>query len=131
MSVLWGYLLWSQYLPIWYGNLPSEIGFVIRRTSNGWRFAALGVVVLCFVIPFALLLGSRGKASARALAIAAVAQLLGVWLERYLLVVPSLSPTGAPPFDLCGVLVALGLLAAFIVTTGRARAEGPVRNRVT
>jgi Ni/Fe-hydrogenase subunit HybB-like protein len=125
MSVLWGYLFWSQYLPIWYGNLPSEIAFILRRTTGGWRTEAAIVVVLCFVVPFALLLGARGKASTRALKIALVAQLLGLWLERHLLVVPSLTPAGAGPFDLCGVLVALGTLGAFVLTTTRPRVAQP------
>jgi Ni/Fe-hydrogenase subunit HybB-like protein len=119
MSVLWGYLFWSQYLPIWYGNLPAEISFVIRRTTGGWRGEAAMVVLLCFAIPFVLLLGSRAKASARALGTAAVAQLLGIWLERHLLVVPSLSPAGAAPFDACGVLVAFGALGAFLLATAK------------
>ena len=118
MSVLWGYLFWSQYLPIWYGNLPTEIAFVIRRATGGWRTEAATVVFLCFVVPFALLLGSRAKASARVLGTAAAAQFVGIWLERHLLVVPSLSPPGASPFDLCGVLVALGILGAFVLATG-------------
>jgi len=122
MSVLWGYLFWSQFLPIWYGNLPSEIAFVLRRMTGAWRFEAALVVLLSFVVPFVLLLGSRGKASARALAVATVAQLLGVWLERHLLVLPSLGLAGAGPFDLCGALVALGTLGAFVLTTARSRA---------
>jgi hypothetical protein len=119
MSVLWGYLFWSQYLPIWYGNLPSEITFVIRRTTAGWRAEAAIVVLLCFAVPFVTLLSSRAKASARALGTAAVAQLAGIWLERHLLVVPSLSPAGAAPFDACGVLIALGALGAFLLTTAK------------
>jgi Ni/Fe-hydrogenase subunit HybB-like protein len=122
MSILWGYLLWSQYLPIWYGNLPTETAFIIRRTTHGWRIEAGLVVLLCFVVPFVLLVGSRGKSSARALGIAVVCQLLGIWLERHLLVAPSLSPPGASPFDLCGVLVALGILGAFVLATGKSRA---------
>jgi Ni/Fe-hydrogenase subunit HybB-like protein len=118
MSVLWGYFFWSQYLPIWYGNLPTEIAFVIRRATGGWRTEAATVVFLCFVVPFALLLGSRAKASARVLGTAAAAQFVGIWLERHLLVVPSLSPSGAAPFDLCGVLIALGTLGAFVLATG-------------
>jgi Ni/Fe-hydrogenase subunit HybB-like protein len=118
MSVLWGYFFWSQYLPIWYGNLPTEIAFIIRRTTGGWRTEAAIIVFLCFVVPFALLLGSRARASARILGTAAAAQFVGIWLERHLLVVPSLSPSGVAPFDLCGVLVALGTFGAFVLATG-------------
>jgi Ni/Fe-hydrogenase subunit HybB-like protein len=123
MSILWGYLLWSQYLPIWYGNLPTETAFIIRRTTRGWRIEAMLVVLLCFLIPFVLLVGSKGKSSARALGIAVVSQLVGIWLERHLLVAPSLSPAGASPFDLCGVLVGLGILGAFVLATGKSHAS--------
>ena len=39
--------------------------------------------------------------------------------ERHLLVVPSLSPAGAAPFDACGVLVAFGALGAFLLATAK------------
>lgn len=120
MSVLWGYLFWSQYLPIWYANLPPEIAFVLRRSAGGWGIEAGLVALFCFAIPFALLLGERGKTSARALGAAAGSQLLGLWLERHLLVVPSLSPESTSPLDLRGALIALGMLAAFLLTTAKA-----------
>jgi Ni/Fe-hydrogenase subunit HybB-like protein len=126
LSVLWGYLFWSQFFTIWYGNLPSEIEFVLRRSHGGWKMESVVVIVLSFVVPFVLLLGPRGKRNPRVLASAAASQLLGLWLERHLLVVPSLSAPGVAPFDLCGALVALGIGAAFLLTTVRTLRAAPM-----
>jgi hypothetical protein len=54
----------------------------------------------------------------RLLAVVAVAQLLGLWLERYLLVVPSFE--GARPLGIPQVLVAMGVLGAFVLAIGGA-----------
>ena len=36
-ALVWMYLLWSQFLVIWYGNLTEEVGYLIRRFEHGWR----------------------------------------------------------------------------------------------
>lgn len=119
LSVFWVYLLWSQYLPIWYGNLPEETGFVLRRTEPPWRAVSLCVVMLTFVVPFAGLMHERVKRNSRALAAFAAAALLGLWLERQLLVLPSLTGQHASPVAASDVLIALGFLAAFVLSVAR------------
>jgi hypothetical protein len=115
LSLLWGYLFWAQFLTTWYANLPSEIGFVLRRMTSPWSLEAVAVVLLCFVVPFSLMLRPRNKSNPRWLGIAAAAQLCGLWLERHLLVVPSLSPTAASPFEVSDLLISLGLAGAFLL----------------
>lgn len=124
-SIFWAYLLWSQYLPIWYGNLPDEVGFVLKRTSAPWRTAAIAVVVLTLVVPFVVLLPERAKRSRAVLAGIAALQLLGLWLERHLLVAPSLLRSGEPALDPRDIAIALGVLAAFVLSIGRAPQEAP------
>src|SRR3990170_2319920 len=56
-SLLWIYLFGSQYLVIWYGNLPNEISFILARTeSDTWKMLAFLTIVLLFVAPFLVLL---------------------------------------------------------------------------
>ncbi len=87
--VFWAYLLFSQYIVIWYGLLPGEQSFVAHRFAP--PFAALArVVFLClFVLPFFGLLGVAPKKRPPILAMFAGIVLIGLWLERLLLVYPS------------------------------------------
>jgi hypothetical protein len=116
LSIFWAYLFWSQYLTTWYANLPDEIGFALRRNVDGWGAIVIAVVALVFAVPFLGLLHPRGRRSPRVLAGVLLAQLLGLWLNCNLLVLPSLSAAGTPPLGLRDVLIALGMLGAFALS---------------
>ncbi|NJD11278.1 MAG: hypothetical protein FIB01_12870 [Gemmatimonadetes bacterium] len=89
-TVFWGYLFFSQYIVIWYGLLPIEQAFVIHRFTEPFKYVAQAVGLLLFVIPFFGLLGVVTKRRPRLLATLASTSLVGLYLERYLLVYPSL-----------------------------------------
>jgi hypothetical protein len=89
-TVFWGYLFFSQYIVIWYGLLPIEQSFVIHRFSAPYKYIAQLVGLCIFVIPFFGLLGVITKRTPKMLATLAGISLLGLYLERYLLVYPSL-----------------------------------------
>lgn len=119
LSIFWAYLFWSQYLTIWYGNLPEEVGFALRRTQGGWGGVVLTAIGLVFTLPFAVLLHPAGRRSRRTLTVLIVLQMLGLWLICQLLIVPSLTPPEASAFDLRTVLVGLGMLGAFSLSVAR------------
>jgi len=116
LSIFWAYLFWSQYLTIWYGNLPEEAGFALRRAEGGWGVIVLCVIGLVFALPFVTLLHPAGRRSARWLAALLVLQLVGLWLDCQLLIIPSLTPVDAPALDLRDLAIALGLLGAFALS---------------
>jgi hypothetical protein len=89
-TIFWGYMFFSQYIVIWYGLLPHEQEFVIHRFVLPFRIIAQLVGVLLFVIPFFGLLGVAPKRTPAIFATFASISLLGLWLERYLIVYPSL-----------------------------------------
>jgi molybdopterin-containing oxidoreductase family membrane subunit len=90
MSLLWGYFVFNERLTTWYGNEPHEMN-VFWSTQTG-EFAPLfwAMVLLNFVIPFPLLT-IRKLRSITATVIASCGVLAGMWLERFLIVVPSLA----------------------------------------
>jgi len=116
LSIFWGYLFWSQYLTIWYGNLPDEVAFALRRDG----FVVLGVVLLVFAVPFLTLLHPKTRSSARALRWILGAQLVGLWLSCQVLVVPSLAPTWTPALEIRDILIALGVYGAGLLSSARA-----------
>ena len=95
MSLLWAYFVTAERLTVWYGNEPSEMA-VFWATQRG-RFAPLyWTMVTCnFVVPALLLPFRRVRTSAAAL-IPAVSVIVGMWLERFLIIVPSLSNKQLP-----------------------------------
>ena len=89
-TVFWAYLFFSQYLVIWYGKLPWEQAWIIRRAEAPWSWLTVLAIILCFVIPFAGLIGRKAKITPWILRVFATVILGGLWLERYLMVVPSI-----------------------------------------
>jgi hypothetical protein len=125
-SIFWMYLFFSQYIVIWYGNLPEETQFFELRLGSQflqdtWYFAAerfsepyvLTSMIAwagCWIIPFWVLLGQAPKRSWYIVGPVAGVMLLGFWLERNVLVWPSLVP--ADGYAWLGP-VQLGIAAGF------------------
>jgi hypothetical protein len=99
-TVFWAYLMFAQFLVIWYGNLPEETYFIFYRLWGPWRPIGAAVFLMVFLIPFVGLLGVKPKRSAPWLLAIALVSLAGIWLERYYEVVPSLNGGAGPAFGL-------------------------------
>jgi hypothetical protein len=89
-TVFWAYLFFSQYLVIWYGKLPWEQAWIIHRAEAPWGGLTVLALILCFVVPFAGLIGRKAKMTPWILRFFCLVILGGLWLERYLMVVPSI-----------------------------------------
>ena len=117
-TVFWTYLMWSQFLVIWYGNMPEETGFVFARLWGPWRPIGAAVGAGVFVIPFAGLLGVAPKKAPLTLALFATISLCSLWLERYLMVLPSITAEAGPVFGLPELAPTLTFLGLFLMTYG-------------
>ncbi len=122
-STLWMYFFWSQYLVIWYGNVPVETKFFLRRFfTDPWRVVAFVVLVAGWVLPFAYLLKRlTGKPPAQhtPLVFISLLGLAAIFLERILLVVPALSATAAFPAGLTEILITAGFFSLFVLSRRR------------
>ncbi|MCA9738167.1 MAG: hypothetical protein R3E98_12555 [Gemmatimonadota bacterium] len=112
-TVFWTYLFWSQYIVIWYGKLPWEQSWVVERSGERWSMVSLAMILLCFVLPFATLIGKRPKMIPGWLAMAASIILVGQWVWQYVMVVPSIHHEGAT-LTIWEPLIALMFLGLFI-----------------
>ena len=119
-SILWMYFFWSQYLVIWYGNVPVETKFFIRRFfQDPWRTLAFVIFIIGWLIPFAYLLKRlTGRPPARhgPLVFVACLALVAIFLERIMLVFPSITTQPGFPFGLSELLITAGFFAFFILS---------------
>lgn len=115
LCILWAYMLWSQYLVIWYGDLPEEARFVHERMHGAWAPVAWTVFAAVFAIPFTVLLSRAVKLRPAALAAVAGLVLAGVWLERFLLIAPSLWGGEGLPLGLPELFVTAGAASLFVL----------------
>jgi Ni/Fe-hydrogenase subunit HybB-like protein len=90
MSLLWTYFVFAERITVWYGNEPSEMA-VFWATQRG-RFAPLYWTMLAcnFALPF-VILSMRRLRTITGCVIASLAVLIGMWIERFLIIVPSLA----------------------------------------
>jgi hypothetical protein len=116
-SILWMYFFWSQYLVIWYGNVPVETRYVLARLfADPWRRLAIGAFFIGWVIPFSYLLGrltGRPPEGHRVLVAISCLSLIAVFLERIVLVLPSTLQPGISPYGAADVLLALLMTLGF------------------
>jgi hypothetical protein len=112
-SIFWAYLWFSQYLPIWYGNLPRETLFIEQRSQAPWLAVSVVFFACVFILPFLLLLWQKVKMVPTYLASVAGLILVGFWLERFSMVVPSIWSEGGVALGWIELLVTLGYLGVF------------------
>jgi hypothetical protein len=121
-TVFWTYLMWAQFQVIWYGNLPEETGFVFSRLWGHWWPVGKLVFVGMFIVPFLGLLGVGPKKTRATLGFFAAVSLSALWLERYILIVPSITAFDGPVFwwpELAPTLLFAGLYLLAYALFGR------------
>jgi hypothetical protein len=114
-TAFWGYLTFSQYLVIWYGNMPEETHFFRLRLMQPWTGLTTAIAILVFVIPFFGLLGKYPKLYSPWMLFVAVCGALGIWMHRYLEIYPSVfggvgEGTTSMPVGLFEIGISLGML---------------------
>ena len=95
MSLLWGYFTFAERLTTWYGNKPFEMN-AFWSTQSGEYSGLFWTMVVCnFVVPLPIL-GIKRLRTILGCCVASVGILVGMWLERFLIIVPSLSHKPLP-----------------------------------
>ena len=90
--IFWAYVTFAQFLIIWSGNLPKEISWYLPRSSGGWQWFALALMLGQFLLPFALLLSRTAKRRPRSLAIICIVIVLANVLMNFWFVAPAFHP---------------------------------------
>jgi hypothetical protein len=90
--VFWAYIAFSQYMLIWYGNVPEETVFYLKRQTGPWARLSTLLLFGHFFLPFFALMSRYPKRRHVALLSAAVWILVMHWLDLYWLIMPDASP---------------------------------------
>lgn len=95
MTLLWFYFTFSEYITTFYGGEPSHLIVYYSKLTGRYAPAFWAMVVTCFVIPFPILAWSRTRTVAGTV-VASISVTIGMWLERFTIVVPTMSQPRLP-----------------------------------
>jgi hypothetical protein len=109
-NCFWAYIAFSQYLLIWYANIPEETGWFYHRQVHGWGEVSIALVAVHFVLPFFGLMSRGAKRHAPTLAFWSVLLLIANWIDLYWLIMPSVVGRPVVP-GLMDVLLVIGFVA--------------------
>jgi Ni/Fe-hydrogenase subunit HybB-like protein len=120
LSVFWMYFFFSQYLVIWYGNVPVETRYLARRFFNQpWGGIAWAIFIIGWLIPFSYLLKrltGRPPERHQVFKVILFFGWIAIFFERMLLVFPALLRDNTVPIGPVEVLVTLGFFALFVLS---------------
>ncbi len=123
MSVMWMYFFFSQYLVIWYGNVPIETRFFVARFFNPpWGVVAWLVFIFGWLIPFSYLLKrltGRPPTRHKVLVVILFFGWISIFVEHVLVVFPSLDRAIGFPLGVKEVLITAGFFALFALSRRR------------
>lgn len=116
----WAYIAFSQFLLIWYANLPEETTWSIVRWSGSWKYVSLGMILIRFIVPYIMLLSQPSKMDPRRLKLAALWIIFSHFYDLYWLIMPNYNKQGivfgwmeiAFPILAIGVIVLVFAIAA-------------------
>jgi hypothetical protein len=113
--MLWAYMMFSQYLIIWSGNLAEEIPWYIARNEGMWGWLPPLLVIFHFFVPFFLLLMRDVKRNSSVLIWVATGILVMRLLDTYWMIVPGFENSAVHWLDVSLVVAIGGLwLAVFL-----------------
>lgn len=111
--VFWAYMGFSQYMLIWYANIPEETIWFAHRWHGSWKWMSLTLLFGHFVLPFLALLTRAAKRHMVVLGITAAWLLVMRWVDIYWLIFPSIYKDG-PQFSWMDLTTLIGIGGIFI-----------------
>ncbi len=111
-SNFWAYIAFSQFMLIWYANLPEETFWYIQRGEGSWLYVSIGLIFVRFIIPYALLVSQTSKKNPRRLKFVSIWVLAAHFYDLYWLIAPNYSKDNAifGWIELGVIILATGLI---------------------
>lgn len=112
-SIFWAYIWFSQFLLIWYADLPEETAYYMIRFKGPYQVLFFANLVINFIFPFLMLVSKDAKRSKKVLAFVGVVLLFGRWLDMYLMVMPGIAGEEWSGINFFELLIPFGYFGGF------------------
>lgn len=128
LCIIWGYMWFSQFIIIWYGNIPEETQFYFYRWQDGWKVLFWLQIILNWGVPFMVLLPVQPSRKMNVIMGVIIVLMIGQYIDIFVEVMPSV--TAEPSFGWINAGIFLGFAGLFALTvaTALSRASLIVRN---
>lgn len=123
-SVFWTYLWFSQFMLIWYGNIPEEVTYYMARFGE-YQFIFWLMVIINFVFPLLILMGRTAKRNFGVLVFAGIGMIIGHWMDVFIMVTPG-TVGGQWSIGLTTIGTFLGFAGLFIYVVFTALSKAPL-----
>ena len=124
LSFLWSYLWFSQFMLIWYANIPEEVKYFVDRIQD-YKLLFFGTFVVNFVFPMVFLMSADTKRSAGYLIVIGLIIFIGHWFDVYTMVIPG-TLFDQWEFGLLEIGMFMLFLGTFVYTVLRAISKAPL-----
>lgn len=113
LTVFWAYIAFSQYMLIWYANLPEETIFFKLRRTGSWETVSGILLFGHFILPFLLIMARNSKRTLNVLKFSTLWILAMHYVDVYWMVMPNFHRTGVMPswVDLATLVAVMSTLA--------------------
>ncbi len=116
LSIIWGYMWLSQYLLIWYANIPEETVYYIPRIMTEYKSMFYAELIINWLFPFLFLMWNRVAKNPTALLVVALVLFVGQWIELYMSIMPDTVDSNSIGYIEIGSFIGYtGLFAAVVV----------------
>lgn len=124
LSIIWGYLYFTQFMLIWYGNIPDETIYYVKRWGNGWVIFIFINFALNWFIPFIGLLPQKLDKNINFVYFICIILLIGLYTDLYEQVMPHFIKS--PSIGIIEIGVFAGLSGIFLFAFGKALSKAPI-----
>lgn len=117
-TMFWAYIAYSQYMLIWYANMPEETVFFMHRSVGEWGMLSLSLLIFKFIVPFMLLLPRWAKRTPNYLVPVCCLIIVTQFMDLLWLIYPNFNEHHIT-FALLDLSVILGFIGIFLFSTFR------------
>ena len=124
LSIIWGYLYFTQFALIWFGNIPEETIYYVKRWDNGWMIFMYLNFAINWFIPFIVLLPQKLDKNINVVYAICILLLVGLYTDIYEQVMPAFLKS--PSFGIIELGVLAGMAGLFLFAVSKALAKAPL-----
>ena len=121
LSIVWGYMFFSQFMLIWFGNIPDETIYYAERWNNGWKVLFYVNIAINWFIPFVVLLSQKMDKNKTVVKIICLLLIAGQWIDLYDQIMPTYTIT--PKFGIIEIGAFIGFAGLFALVFGKTLAK--------